>query len=161
MASSAARTPRSRGTEAGSTPSTSSRPPRATITADGLRPTNDQRLQRSRSTDSNRNPGPSPTTRRNAATGVVRSASTSRHTGTTVWVRARARKSSLLGRSTERPEEAGPLTRVARPPPLLLDHEEQGVAVAVVVRLADELAIARRLALAPVLLARPAPEPGP
>ena len=35
--------------------------------------------------------------RANAATGVVRSASTSRHTGTTVWSRASARNSSAIG----------------------------------------------------------------
>src|SRR4051812_16712113 len=167
MASSAARTPRSRGTEAGSTPSTSSRPPRATITADGLRPTNDQRLHRSRSTDSNRKPGPSPTTRRKAATGVVRSASSSCHTGTTEWVRARARNSSLLGCTisgavgAEGPVEARVLPRVTGARAFLLDDEQDDVAVAVVVRLADPLAVARAVALAPHLLARPAPEHRP
>ena len=63
----------------------------------GSRPTNDHRLQRSCSTDSSRKPGSSPTTRRKAATGVVRSASSSRQTGTTVWSRARARNSSPGG----------------------------------------------------------------
>src|SRR5439155_4496154 len=102
----------------------------------------------------------SPTTRRNAATGVVRSASTSRHTGTTVWAPASARNSSLVGRSTERAEEAAVRTGVARALALLLDDEEQRVAVAVVVRLPHPLAIARRVALGPPLLARPAPEHG-
>ena len=65
-------------------PVTSTCRPRATRVAMGLRPMNDQRLQRSPcSTDSSRNPSPGPTTRAKAATGVVRSASTSRHTGTT------------------------------------------------------------------------------
>src|SRR5207302_5482883 len=93
---------------------------------------------------------------------VVRSASTSRHTGTTVWPRASERKSSLLGCSTrcsEGAEEAGPLARVARAPALLFDHEQHGVAVAVVVRLPYPLPVARGLALAPVLLSGAAPEP--
>ena len=45
-------------------------------------------------------------------------------------------------------------------PALLLDDEQQHVHVAVVVGVADVLAVARRLALAPVLLAAAAPEPG-
>src|SRR5437879_2769500 len=122
---------------------------------------NDHRPHRSPcSTDSSRKPGSSPTIRRNAATGVVRSASTSRQTGTTVKSRASARNSSLLGRSigAERPEEARLGARVARAGAFLLDDEEQRVAVAVVVRLADPLPIARRVALRPPLLAGPAPE---
>ncbi len=64
----------------------------------GLRPTKDQRLQRSAcSTDSSRKPGRSPTRRAKAATGVVMSATSSRHTGTTLWSRARAWKSSREG----------------------------------------------------------------
>src|SRR5690606_9803394 len=66
----------------------------------------------------------------------------------------------VSGVGTEGPEEAGPFAGVAGPSPLLLDHEQERVTVAVVVRLADELAVARGLALAPVLLARAAPEPG-
>src|SRR6266545_6042697 len=156
----AARIPRSRGMASGTVPSTSSRPPpRETSVAEGLRPTNDQRLHRSSSTDSRRKPAPSPTTRRNADTGVVRSATNSCHTGTTVWPRASAWKSSLLGRSTERPEEARALSGVAGAATLLLHDEEEHIAIAVVVRLADVLAIARGLSLAPVLLAGTAPEP--
>ncbi len=150
---------------------TSRRRPRATMVAVGRRPMNDQRPQRSPcSTDSRRKPGSSPTTRAKAATGVVRSASSSCQTGTTEYCSARARNSSRVGRITSRcrggagpegPEEAGPGAGVAGPPALLLDDQEQGVAVAVVVRLADPLAVARGLALAPVLLAAAAPEPGP
>src|SRR4051794_25688373 len=111
-------------------------PPRATSVTAGRRPMNDHLPQRSAcSTDSNRKPGSSPTTRRNAATGVVRSASTSHHTGTTVWVPARARNSSLVGRSTERAEEAAVGTGVAGAAAFLLDDEQERVAVAVVVRL--------------------------
>src|SRR3954453_6316528 len=145
---------------AGSSPSTSMAPSRATSVTDGRRPTKDQRPHRSAcSTDSSRKPGSAPTMRRNAATGVVRSASTSRQTGTTVCCRARARNSSGVGRITgsEGPEEAGVVPRVARAGALLLDLEEQHVAVAVVVRLADPLALAGGLALDPDLLARPAP----
>src|SRR5947208_5985355 len=134
--------------------------PRATSVAAGLRPTNDHRLHRSRSTDSSRNPGASPTTRAKAATGVVRSARTSRQTGTTLWPAARAWNSSLLGRSTEGPEEARVRAGVARPPAFLLDDEQQGVAVAVVVGLPYPLAVARRLPLAPPLLPGAAPEDG-
>src|SRR3954452_14839356 len=105
---------------------------------------NDQRLQRSPcSTDSKRNPGWSPTQRAKAETGVTRSASTSRHTGTTVWSAASLRNSSLLGRSisspaigpTEGAVEAAEAAGVARAVALLLDHEQQRVAVAVVVGL--------------------------
>src|SRR5947209_4491345 len=148
----------------GRVPSTSIRPPRATRVAAGRRPMNEKRPQRPPwSTDSSRNPGSSPTTRRKAETGVERSARISRHTGTTVWPLARARKSSLLGFSisvfAEGAEEAGALAGVARTPSLLLDHEEHSVAVAVVVRLPHPLPVARGLPLAPVLLAGAAPEP--
>ena len=76
----------------------------------------------------------------NAETGVSRSASTSRHTGTTVWSRASATNSSRDGSSAaigagsdgpgrgaaaEGPEEAAALAGVAGAPALLLDHEEQ------------------------------------
>src|SRR5438067_90725 len=149
----------------GRVPSTSMRPPRATRVAAGRRPMNEKRPQRPPwSTDSRRKPGSSPTTRRKAETGVDRSARSSRQTGTTVWPAARARNSSLLGFSICSPEgaeEAGAFTGVARPPAFLLDHEEYGVAVAVVVRLPHPLPVARGLALAPVLLAGPAPEPAP
>ncbi len=63
------------------------------------------------------------------------------------------------GPAAEGAEEAAALAGVAGAPPLLLDHEEQGVDVAVVERLPDVLAVARGLALAPVLLAAPAPVP--
>src|SRR5438552_13549183 len=160
MASTAASTPRSRGTEAGRSPATSRRPARATSTADGSRPTNEKRPQRPPcSTVSSRNPAPGPTSLLNAATGVSRSARRSLQTGTTVWSRASDRKSSLLGLSTERPVEAAVLAGVAGAPALLLHHDEHGVAVAVVVRLAHPLAVARRVALAPVLPAGAAPEP--
>src|SRR5688500_155340 len=117
----AASAPRSRGTPSGSEPSTAIFPWRDTSVADGLRPTNDQRPQRSCSTDSKRKPGWSPTRRAKAATGVVRSATSSRQTGTTVAPAARAWKSSLLGFDTS--EEAGEAARVARALPLLLDLE--------------------------------------
>src|SRR2546423_7007134 len=142
-------------------------PSRATRVAAGRRPMNEKRPQRPPwSTDSSRKPGSSPTTRRNADTGVDRSARISRHTGTTVWPLARARKSSLLGfsiglRSPEGAEEARALARVARAPPFLFDHEKHGVAVAVVVRLPHPLPVARGLALAPVLLPGATPEPAP
>src|SRR5438874_6952526 len=164
MPSRAARTPRSRGMPAGRVASTSMRPPRATSVAAGRRPMNEKRPQRPPwSTDSRRKPGSSPTTRRKAETGVDRSARISRHTGTTVWPLARARKSSLLGFSIrpEGAEEARALARVARAPALLLDHEKHGVAIAVVVRLPYPLPVARGLALAPVLLSGTAPEPAP
>src|SRR5438094_379088 len=159
--SSAASTPWSRSIPAGSTPPSTVIPPsRPTSVTAGRRPTNDHLPHRSAcSTDSSRKPGSSPTTRANAATGVVRSASTSRHTGTTVWARASARNSSLVGRSTgtERAVEAGARAGVARARSLLLDDEEKGVAVAVVVRPAHPLAVARCLPLHPLLLPRPAP----
>src|SRR5438270_9950549 len=161
----AASTPRSRGMSAGNVASTSMRPSRATRVAAGRRPMNEKRPHRPPwSTDSSRNPGSSPTTRRKADTGVDRSARISRHTGTTVWPRARDRNSSLLGFSIGGPEgaeETGALAGVARAPALLLDHEEHGVAVAVVVRLPHPLPVARGLALAPVLLSGAAPEPAP
>src|SRR3954470_1989218 len=158
----AASMPRSNGTLGGSAaPSTSIRPPRLTSVARGSRPMNDQRLHRSPcSTDSNRKPGSSPTHRPKAATGLTRSASTSRHTGTTVWSKASLRNSSLLGRSTERPVEAAEVAGVAGAIPLLLDHEQQHVAVAVVVGLPHELAVARGVALPPLLLPAAAPEHG-
>src|SRR5947209_15976371 len=135
MASTAASTPRSSGTDAGTLPVTSSRPWRATSVAAGSRPMNDHRLHRSPcSTDSKRNPGWSPTHRAKADTGVTRSASTSRHTGTTVWSVQSLRNSSLLGRSiggAKRPVEAGEVAGVAGAVPLLLDHEQQHVAIAV------------------------------
>src|SRR5687768_3040416 len=123
---------------------------------------NDQRPQRSPcSTDSRRNPGSSPAIRRNAETGVVRSARTSRQTGTTECSRARARKSSLLGRSiagAEGAEEARAGAGVARPSALLLDDEQERVAVTVVVRLAHPLAVSGGVALGPPFLPGTAPE---
>ena len=81
----AARIPWSSGTPSGRRPEVSTVRPAAVRVASGLRPMNDQRPQRSPwSTDSSRKPGSSPTTRRKADTGVLRSASTSRHTGITV-----------------------------------------------------------------------------
>src|SRR5690606_26488994 len=89
----------------------------------------------------------------------VRSARSSRQTGTTAWCRARARNWSLLGPGiAEGPKEARPVPGVAGAATLLLDLEQQDVAVAVVVGLTDPLALARRLALAPHLLAAAAPE---
>src|SRR3954466_10509139 len=149
----------------GSVASTSMRPRRATSVAAGRLPMNENRPHRPPwSTDSSRKPGSSPTTRRNAETGVDRSARSSRHSGTTVWSRASERNSSLLGRSIwslEGAEETGALAGVAGAPPFLLDREEHGVAVAVVVRLPHPLPVARGLALAPVFLAGAAPEPAP
>src|SRR5581483_4604076 len=157
-ASTVASAPRSSGTPSGTGPSAVTRRPRATIVRAGRRPTNDHRPHRSCSTDSSRKPGSSPTRRRNAATGVVRSASTSRHTGTTVCSRASAWKSALLGLLTERSEEAAVRARVARTLALLLDDEEKDVAGAVVAGGPDVLPVARRVALAPHLLAAARPE---
>src|SRR4051794_16016672 len=162
----AASTPRSSGTDGGTVPSSSRRPPRATIVADGSRPTNENRLHRSPcSTDSSRKPGRAPTHRAKAATGVMRSEMTSSHTGTTVWSAASLRKSSLLGFSielgaAERAEEAGVVTGVARSLAVLHHDEQQHVGVAVVVGAAYPLALAGRVALAPLLLPAPAPEHG-
>src|SRR5205085_12020747 len=125
------------------------------------RPRNENRPQRSAcSTDSSRKPSPSPTSLANADTGVSRSASTSRHTGTTVYSRACAANVSKLGRTSrvnsptliltrlrcsncpgrgavaERPEEAAAAPRVARAAALLFDHEQHDVHVAVVPRVA-------------------------
>src|SRR5688500_9885003 len=102
------------------------------MVASGSRPTKLQRPQRSWSTDSRRKPGASPTTRRNPATGVVRSARSSRQTGTTAWFRASARNSSLLGPGidgAERAEEARAVAGVAGAAAFLLDLEQQDVAV--------------------------------
>src|SRR4051794_38847904 len=127
---------------------------------------NDHLLHRSPcSTDSNRKPAPSPTQRVKAATGVTRSATTSNHTGTTEWSAASLRKSSLLGLSIEPgpadlPVEAAVLTGVAGALALLVDDEQQHVAVAVVPGFADPLPIAGGVALAPLLLPAPAPEHG-
>src|SRR5438445_8740722 len=176
MASTAASTPWSRGTVAGRLPCSSRRPDRATSVAEGRRPTKEKRLQRSPlSTDSSRNPGSSPTSRRNAATGVMRSASTSRHTGTMAWWTASWWNSALLGRSPlllvvgdarliclfrvgpEAAVEAREGAGVARAFALLIDEEQQHVAVAVVEGLAQPLPVARGVALGPALLTRPAP----
>src|SRR2546428_9911299 len=100
------------------------------------------------STDSRRKPGASPTSFRNAETGVSTSARTSRHTGTTVWSRANARKRCLSGRSMrsaggdvdgKRAEEAAAFTGMTRAPAFLIDDDQHDVAVAVVIGLADPL----------------------
>src|SRR5438552_742327 len=62
--------------------------------------------------------------------------------------------------AAEGPEEAAALAGVAGAPSLLLDDEQQDIHIAVVVRLAHVLAISRRLAFAPILLAAAGPEPG-
>ena len=66
----------------------------------------------------------------------------------------------LAGRSpppnARKKQDRSPVWQAPRA--LLLDHEQQRVAVAVVVGLAHPLAVARGVALAPQLLARPAPE---
>ena len=68
---------------------------------------NEKRLQRlPRSVDSSRNPGSSPTMREKAATGVIRSASSSRQTGTTRWCAARRPNSCLEGRALTAPQPA-------------------------------------------------------
>ena len=158
--------PRSVGTSTGSLPVTSTWPSRSSNVATGSRPTNEKRLQRSPcSTDSSRKPGPSPTSLANAATGVSRSASSSAHTGTTVYCAARARKSSRLGRMrtsrlssvAEAAVEAGALAGVAGAVAVLLHLEQQHVGVAVVVRLVHDLVVAAGVALAPDLLAAAAP----
>src|SRR5688572_26386970 len=166
-ASIAASIPRSVGTLGGRSPSTVSCPSRSTIVADGLRPTNENRLHRSPcSTDSSRKPGSCPTSLAKAATGVSRSPSTSPQTGTTVCSPARRWNSSRVGRTftagsrrrfAERAEEARAGAGVARARTLLLDEEQKRVAVAVVVRLADVLAVATGVALAPQLLATARP----
>src|SRR4029077_16941057 len=58
------------------------------------------------------------------------------------------------------PEEAAVLAGVAGAPAFLLDDEEQRVAVAVVVGLAEPLSVTGGVALAPELGAAPAPEHG-
>ena len=159
--------------------------PRATSSASGVRPTNEYRPQRSPpSTDSSRKPGPSPTTLAKAATGVSVSATISPHTGTMRCSAASSANSAGLGRSrspdvatsftlpgrsgrrhsrspAERPVEARPLLRVARAVPVLVDEDDERVAVAVEADLPDVLPVAGRLALAPELLPAPAPEPRP
>src|SRR3954464_2950867 len=158
----AASAPRSEGMPGGGVPSNSTWEPRAISVSAGSRPRNEKRPHRSAcSTDSRRNAGgsvsPAPASFTNAETGVSRSASTSRHTGTTVWSRASATNSSRespaalivvwsshragRGPAAERPEEAGALARVTGAPPFLLHHEQQGVDVAVVERLAHVLAV--------------------
>ena len=86
-ASSAASVPWSDGTPSGGVAadhSTRCGRARRSVSA-GSRPRNENRPQRSAcSTDSSRKPSRSPTSFTNAETGVSRSASTSRHTGTTV-----------------------------------------------------------------------------
>ena len=63
-------------------------------------PRNEKRPHRSAcSTDSSRKPSRSPTSFTNAESGVSRSASTSRHTGTTVYSRACSANVSKLGRT--------------------------------------------------------------
>ena len=98
-ASSAASAPASVGTPGGGGRSNSTRGPRATSVSAGSRPRNENRPHRSAcSTDSSRKADGSvsaaPASFTNAETGVSRSASTSRHTGTTVWSRASATNSS-------------------------------------------------------------------
>ena len=85
-ASSTASVPRSSGTPSGGAPPNHSMlRPRATNVRAGSRPRNENRPHRSAcSTDSSRKPSRSPTSFTNADSGVSRSASTSRHTGTTV-----------------------------------------------------------------------------
>ena len=126
-------------------------------------PTKEYRLQRSpRSTDSSRKPGP-----------VVDQAGEGRHRRHEVGQQlppdrydgvVPGQGPELLTTSVGSPKsriEARALAGVAGAPALLLDHEEQGVAVAVVGGPAHVLPVAGRLALAPVLLAGTAPEPGP
>ena len=162
---------------------TSTRRPRATRVAAGERPTKENRLHRSPcSTDSSRKPGPSPTMARNAPTGVRLSAISSRQTGTTEWLRhssqtkpgqgrpARSRRASRPSgqrpggghagrrRSWRWKQLQSPVWQA--PAALLVDGDQQCVAVAVIGRRPHPLAVAGGLALAPVLLPAPAPEPG-
>ena len=119
---------------------------------------------------------------RKAATGVMVSATSSRHTGTMRWRAARdaERRSGpgplgrppagrahwsgadglRGGRRAEGPVEAGAVAGVAGPGPRLVHLDQQRVAVAVVADAPDVLTVARRLPLAPELLPAPAPEPG-
>src|SRR5579884_95778 len=96
------------------------------------------------------------------------SATSSRHTGTTVNCCASDRKPARSGCSVmpaglsfpELTVEAALVPGVARAPSLLLDDQQDHVGVTVVVGMTHPLAVTRRLALAPVLLAAAAPEPG-
>ena len=126
----------------------------------GRRPINDHhRLHRSPpSTDSRRNPSSSPTTRAKAATWpqVGKHLAPHRHHGVILRARARTRHGSAdwsspvghfaaLRRRDGKKEQL--LASVACPASLLLDNEQQRVAVAVVERFAELLTLARRLAL--------------
>ena len=151
--------------------------PWATSVASGLRPTKEYRPQRSPpSTDSSRKPlvSPVPTSWRKAPTGVTVSATSSRQTGHDPV--GRASGPEALGPRTDRlgheptarrptvaegAVEAAAVAGVAGARALLVDGHQQRVAVAVVAHAAHVLAVARGLALAPVLLAAPAPEPRP
>ena len=109
------------------------------------RPTNENRLQRSPcSTDSSRKPGLVADERAKAATGVVEvgeQLAPHRDDGV-VGGRARGTRRRGSGahrrHAAERAEEAGVLAGVAGALALLLDDEEQRVAVAVVVRRAHD-----------------------
>ena len=98
IASRAAKKPLSRGTDAGTAPLTRTLPSTNETSARGRQPTKLNRAQRSPcSTDSSKKPGWSPTSAKNALTGVWRSASTSVHTGTTPNCVASVRNSSRVG----------------------------------------------------------------
>src|SRR5487761_2309854 len=94
-----ARMPRSSGTDPGSSPLMTWRSrPRATNDEAGARPIKEYRLNRSPcSTDSNKKPSPSPTTVKNAPTGVIASATNSSWIGTTVKSAASSLNRSKLG----------------------------------------------------------------
>ena len=137
--------------------------------ADGSRPTNENRLQRSPcSTDSSRKPVPSPTSFGYADTGVSGRPATPPTPGRRCGpgeapelLASRADLQLATGHDPNRRKKHGALAGVASAAALLLDHEQQHVAVAVVVGRLHPLAVARGLALAPELLAAAAPEPRP
>ncbi len=78
--------------------------------------------------------------------------------------RARSDPGATRCRSRQRGAEAAvktaPVAGVTSSAAFLVDRDEQGVAITVIGGGPDPLAIARGLALAPVLLSAPAPEPG-
>ena len=71
--------------------------------------------------------------------------------------RGRGTPRGTAGTSSERAVEAGTFTGVAGASTFLFDLEQQRIGITVVVGLADELAVAARVALAPQLLATPRP----
>src|SRR5260370_39030493 len=71
------------------------------------------------------------------------------------------RRVTAGSRGAEGAVEAGGVAGVARALALLLHHDEQGVAVAVVIRRADPLAVCSKTCPRPAPPSRAAPHPGP